>query len=710
MTDAGSTSARGDGGPLETALPQVLHRAWGMGLEGADVAVLKFLDLAATGGSQVHLVTKRFLRVNRHFSEMVGYTPEELEQMTFLDLTPPEDRAENLKTFERLVRGELPSFSIEKRLRRKNGVLLWATVTVALVRDETGRPLRTIALVQDITEKKSHELNRVFLGALQGDVARVADAEELMEAIGGKLRRWLNVRRVSFVEMAAGGESVLLSEEPPRSSDTKRAEEVWRHLEFPHWNFWDDFNAGRVIAVEDVTKHSETAPIADALRAAGATALLLAPHASEQQCKFVLSAQHDRPRRWTTAEIELMRELANRVWLWLDRSWAEQALRESETRLRRATQIDTVGILFFNLAEEISDANDAFLRMSGYSRDELRLGLLRRDRMTPVEWLAQAAQAAAEFAAHGRTAPYEKEYLRKDGSRWWGLVSAARLSENEGVEFVVDITQRKCAEEQLRRYQTQLEERVLERTAELDSANGALRDEILERERAEAARQALMGQLVAAQEEERRRISRELHDVVGQHLTALMLGLKSLGDRSQSTEAATLLRDLQQLTETVGKEIHDLALELRPTALDDLGLVRALSNYIGNWSARANIEVDFHSTGWEGARLPSHIETTIYRVVCEALTNVLKHASAQHVSVILERRLNQAVAIVEDDGRGFDSERMQKTASARLGLTSMRERAGLVGGELNVESDPGHGTTVFLRVPLPANFERNRHV
>lgn len=267
--------------------------------------------------------------------------------------------------------------------------------------------------------------------------------------------------------------------------------------------------------------------------------------------------------------------------------------------------------------------------------------------------------------------------------------------------MAADVVERLQTEEQLRLYHDSLEERVLQRTAELDQLNSALRDEILERTRTEESRQALLRKLVNAQEEERRRISRELHDEAGQHLTALTLGLKSLQSSLPAGSAGMqTLKTLQGITQSLGKEIHDLALELRPTALDDLGLLRTVSNYLDEWSSRSGIEVDFHSSGMRD-RLPSPIETTIFRIVREALNNVLKHASAKHVSLIIERRSDHAVTIIEDDGVGFRVDPVKSAeGAARLGLLGMRERAALVGGEVRIESGAKGGTTVFVRIPL----------
>ena len=410
------------------------------------------------------------------------------------------------------------------------------------------------------------------------------------------------------------------------------------------------------------------------------------------------------PHRSSEHELRLLDLLARMAADCIERFQAEQALRRGEEKLRRAMDIETVGIIFFNTSGSIAEANDAFLRMSGHSREELERGQLRWDTMTPPEWLPHSLKAVAEFKALGRTIPYEKQFTRKDGSRWWALCSATRLEEEEGVEFIIDITERKAADEELRGHRDDLEILVQERTAALDAANGALRDEIVERQRAEASRQELLRQLASAQEEERRRISRELHDEVGQHITALMLGLKSLETACTEPPNPATLASLQAITEKVGKEIHDLALELRPTALDDLGLFRTLSHYIEQWSSTSKIEVDFHSAGWTGERLPPAIETTAYRIVQEALTNVVKHAAATRVSLIIERRPEQVTLIIEDDGNGFDVDALPAYPRTKcLGLLGMVERAALMDGEVKVESSPHEGTTVFVRIPLPVS-------
>lgn len=223
-------------------------------------------------------------------------------------------------------------------------------------------------------------------------------------------------------------------------------------------------------------------------------------------------------------------------------------------------------------------------------------------------------------------------------------------------------------------------------------------------------RMRLLQRLVTAQEDERQRIARELHDQTGQYLAALLMGLKAL---ENLTAPASLARGsvgkLQALAARFSQDARRLALELRPTALDDLGLHAALTNYVDEWSERSGITIDFHSNGLINRRLPQHIETALYRVIQETLNNVLKHARAGRVSVILENRGGRVLAVLEDDGVGFDVEAAlgAPIVERRLGLTGMRERIEAVGGTLEIESAPGVGTTIVARIHVPSRGEES---
>lgn len=224
----------------------------------------------------------------------------------------------------------------------------------------------------------------------------------------------------------------------------------------------------------------------------------------------------------------------------------------------------------------------------------------------------------------------------------------------------------------------------------------------IERQRSKQAYDELRLKLVAAQEQERHRIARKLHDQTGQSIAALMLGLKSLAQVYKTNQTQSHFEQLQKLTGELARDVHSLALELRPTALDDLGLEVALSNHLEAWSTRWKISADFHSRGFLG-RLALHLETTIYRIAQEALTNIVRHARANKVNIVLERTDDRLILIVEDDGCGFDVNAVMKNAETehRLGLLGMKERVALVGGSLSIESDPDRGTTLYVRIPFP---------
>ena len=232
--------------------------------------------------------------------------------------------------------------------------------------------------------------------------------------------------------------------------------------------------------------------------------------------------------------------------------------------------------------------------------------------------------------------------------------------------------------------------------------------------RAEAERSHLLRRLASAQEEEQRRISRELHDQIGQTVTGLSLGLKALEQglaKGSNGEAATeQVRWLEQLAAQIGRDIHRTASDLRPTAIDDLGIFRAIEAYVAEWQERYGVRVDIQTFGRDNP-LPPDVAAVLYRLVQEGLTNVLKHAQASKVSIVLEKKSEGLALILEDDGIGFDPENFQPGVSGSgrapgLGLSGMKERVALLGGTIAVESAPGQGSTIFVQIPLeePVNI------
>jgi signal transduction histidine kinase len=215
--------------------------------------------------------------------------------------------------------------------------------------------------------------------------------------------------------------------------------------------------------------------------------------------------------------------------------------------------------------------------------------------------------------------------------------------------------------------------------------------------------QALSRRLVEVQEAERGHVARELHDETGQALSSLLLGL-SLLEREADRPQAVIARatELETMVDEMLENLHRLAMNLRPAALDHLGLVAALEQYIEAFDRQHGVAAQFQTVGLNGERLPPATETALYRIVQEALTNVIRHAQASHVGVLLERRDDQVVTIIEDDGVGFDPDIAMQ--SSRLGLFGMRERAEMLGGKLVIESTAGKGTTVLVEIPYVHSY------
>jgi two-component system, chemotaxis family, CheB/CheR fusion protein len=373
---------------------------------------------------------------------------------------------------------------------------------------------------------------------------------------------------------------------------------------------------------------------------------------------------------------------------------AESEVRASEERLRLL--IDSVidyAIFTIRPDGRIASWNAGAVRLFGFTAEDAigqPFGLLftpeDRQAGVPDEELARA-----RADGHARD---ERWHVRKDGSRIYcsGVTTPLGDSDTRGFATIArDLTAARQAQHDLEQAHGHLEARVRERTQALEA-------EMHDRGAAEQRATDLVRRLVATQEDERARMARDLHDQIGQQMTALRLSLERLQAYCRPDERAVgeVVRALA-ITREIDTELDFLAWELRPAVLDDLGLVAAASRYLDSWSAHMGIPAEFRTAGLHGIRLGPDTETAFYRVLQEALNNAAKHAHASRVDVIIERHDASIVLVVEDDGVGFETD----TAHGRLGIPGMRERAALAGAELQIESTPGQGTSIFLRCALP---------
>lgn len=631
-------------------------------------------------------------------------------------LLHPEDRDSHRALVESAVRAGGGWHNEFRIVRPVDGTVAWVEERAQAVRDPRTGQTRFVGVLCDITERKdveealrASESRQALLLQLGDKVAALGDPYETMTFACEALARELRLASAQFglVDTDEGSAEVVASFNDGR---LPRIVPGHRFRMGPQESAWAEvLRAGHELFRDE--ESGSSAFFGDIPNEVGAHAGFAIPLMHGGRLVACLAGATPGRREWAEGERMLLREVAQRLWVAYDRAQAQWALRAWEERLQRAFSIDTVGVLFFNLAGPVIAANAAFERMSGYTREELLQ--TQWQELTPPDFRGVTLRAAAQLATRGEAPPYEKQLVRKDGSRWWGLFAPRRLTgkgtDSECVEFVLDINERKRVEEELRYAREQLEARVDDRTRDLATANESLRGQISERLLAEKERRELQRRLVNAQEAERRRIARELHDQLGQQVSALTFKLAMLRrDARLAAEMREEIERLEKIAAETDSQLDFLVWKLRPTALDDLGLGPALADYVSEWSKHFGIEARIQSVGFTGRRLDAEVETVLYRIAQEALNNVAKHAHAKLVTVGLERTAKAVSLVIRDDGEGFELIQPRKSETRGLGLVSMRERAELVGGEVAVHSEPGKGTSVAVLVPLSTGRANRR--
>src|SRR5262245_43358685 len=334
-----------------------------------------------------------------------------------------------------------------------------------------------------------------------------------------------------------------------------------------------------------------------------------------------------------------------------------EASKKSEEHYRALIERSWDGVLLLTSSGAITYASPSTHRILGHKGDDLIIqnafALMHPDDSPRI-----MPQFHLLLSRPEETMTAEFRYQHKDGSWRWLESTATNLLENRNVEALVinyrDITERKSNEVALRQARDELEQRVSERTAELVAANNSLMEQIAVRKRTEAELQRLSHRLVEVQEQERRAIARELHDEIGQILTGLKMTLE-LTRRLPAEAANDGFDRISQQVNDLLTHVRNLSLDLRPAMLDDLGLLPAIFWHIDRYSAQTGVMVNFIHSGIDG-RFTPEIETAVYRIVQEALTNVARHSKVKLVKVMLWTDSESINVQVEDRGVGFNPE------------------------------------------------------
>ncbi len=380
-------------------------------------------------------------------------------------------------------------------------------------------------------------------------------------------------------------------------------------------------------------------------------------------------------------------------WLIGTRKRAEGTLRKSEEKYRSLFEKMLDGFAYCKILVDENnkpidfvylEVNGAFERLTGLRREDVIGKKVTEAIPGTKESHPELFSIYGKVALTGESTSFDL-YFKPLGI--WLTISVYSPQKGYFVAVFDNITERKRAETALKEAHNQLEIRVRER-------------------------RSLLGRIITAQEEERRRIARELHDEVSQTLTGLVMSLGSTESLSGLEPAARQrLESLRNLTSEAVEEVRRLIRDLRPSLLDDLGLVAAISWYVENYLATAGVKAELDTHGFD-RRLPPTVEITLFRVVQEAITNIVKHAQAKTARVYLKRSGSTIVGSIEDSGVGFDADtlRREQSGGVAVGLLGMEERINLLEGKLKIESRPGGGTRVYFEIPWQeSDGEENSH-
>ncbi|MET0658619.1 MAG: PAS domain S-box protein, partial [Steroidobacteraceae bacterium] len=384
---------------------------------------------------------------------VLGYTAAEVVGKESRVLSSP-DLVDKHGALEQSVRtGEIVRF--ETQLLHRNGERKWVLATSGPVKARDGKIIGVSISVLDINSNKATELQlraaerrHSFLVRLSDFLRRSSDTAEIKEVACTMLGRELRAPLVYYAECEQDEDHLTIEHDYHEGlaslTGRFRLDDYSRVIA-------NAFREGHTVVVDDLMNDPFIEPAAQRLYGELKLGTCVGvPLVRAGKLVMLMAVLQKEPRKWTTAEISLIEDTAERTWEAMERGRAETLLRASEARLQQAMRIETVGVISISPAGPIFNANEAFLRMSGFDMEDIRAGKLTWQALTPEEFWDASLNAVHELTTVGHSTPYEKQYLRKDGSRWWGLFAATRLPDGTCVEFIIDVTQRRELEQSMR--------------------------------------------------------------------------------------------------------------------------------------------------------------------------------------------------------------------------------------------------------------------
>lgn len=608
-------------------------------------------------------VKTRIYTVADNFEQVLGFSAGLLSKNsvdTIYRLTPAEDIQAVLEISAKAIKNHSDLDSLQFRvINPENGQVVWLEVNAKIVyNDEDGKPGRIFGVAQNITERKRAE------EALRQSEERFV---QFMEHLPGLA--WIKDKQGRYVYANAAAEKAF----------NARREELYGKTD------------QEIFPAETAAQFIKN----DEQALTNGMGVQLIETLEQDDGVLHYSLVNKFPIPGSDGNTALIGGTAFDI---TERKQTEEALRESDERFRAILRQATAGIVRKDAEGRLIFVNQAYCNMLGYTESEL-LG-------KPFWKFMHAEEIEGNKRLYNRLmmegVPFklEKRLIRQDGSILWADVSVSPIMDATGrpqsaVAVEVDITARKQAEEALQFLNLQLESRVVERTAELQHAN----NELLESRR---RLQILSQRLVEVQEEERRAIARELHDRVGQTLSALNINLIIVRDQLTPDSLERIGPRLDDSMHLVGETItlvRDVMSNLRPAVLDDYGLEAALQSHVDEYRSRYGIKVNLEKPTQPIPRMGPSIEMTFLRIAQEALMNIVRHANASQVILSLWQEGDSVHMKIQDNGRGIVSWQEANRPGSH-GLTIMRERAEAFGGDLMVASAPGKGTKVELSIPI----------